>query len=289
MIHTVNALSWAEPFSKDQCEKAIQSLENGGVIYFPNLGFERTASENVYLTPSCLKPRVKNISFDPNQFQLKGLQKEYGLKPLEDMMARFFSNSKQLLETLIPHYQSRLMTGRTSFRPAEIAGRTSSIRKDDTRLHVDAFPATPNQGKRILRVFTNINPNGKTRDWHLGEPFEQVVKRFLSTLRPPRIGSRCLLSLLGITKSYRTLYDHYMLSLHNAMKENEQYQREVSKLAIQFPPNSTWITMTDQVSHAALSGQYLLEQTFYLPVSNMQNPDLSPLNILELYLNKKLA
>jgi len=35
------------------------------------------------------------------------------------------------------------------------------------------------------------------------------------------------------------------------------------------------------VSHAAMAGQYQLEQTFLLPVSAMQQPERSPLRILE--------
>ena len=30
----------------------------------------------------------------------------------------------------------------TFFRPAEVAGRLTTWRKDDTRLHIDAFPAS---------------------------------------------------------------------------------------------------------------------------------------------------
>ena len=33
------------------------------------------------------------------------------------------------------------------------------------------------------------------------------------------------------------------------------------------PAGSTWLTFTDQVSHAAMAGQYQFEQTFLLPVS----------------------
>ena len=33
------------------------------------------------------------------------------------------------------------------------------------------------------------------------------------------------------------------------------------------PAGSTWMTFTDQVSHAAMAGQYQFEQTFLLPVS----------------------
>ena len=47
--------------------------------------------------------------------------------------------------------------------------------------------------------------------------------------------------------------------------------------------------MTDKVSHAALSGQFLLEQTFYLPVQAMKDPNLSPLHMLERKVKKALV
>jgi hypothetical protein len=68
-----------------------------------------------------------------------------------------------------------------------------------------------------------------------------------------------------------------MLHLHDKMKRDDRYQSKVNKTRIDFPSQSTWIVFTDHVSHAALSGQYLLEQTFYLPVSKMANPEVSPL------------
>ncbi len=72
-----------------------------------------------------------------------------------------------------------------------------------------------------------------------------------------------------------------MLHLHDKMKADLRYQVEVPQQEIHFPPGSSWITQTDQVSHAAMSGQYLLEQTFYLPVDAMKNPEHSPLRVLE--------
>jgi len=68
-----------------------------------------------------------------------------------------------------------------------------------------------------------------------------------------------------------------MLHLHDRMKLDKTYQQTLAKQRVDFPPQSTWLVFTDQVSHAALSGQYLLEQTFYLPVEAMDNPTLSPL------------
>jgi hypothetical protein len=72
------------------------------------------------------------------------------------------------------------------------------------------------------------------------------------------------------------------------MKSDEAYQRNAHQQEIHFPTNTTWIVQTDHVSHAAMSGQYLLEQTFYLPVNAMLDEQKSPLRILEKLLNKKL-
>jgi hypothetical protein len=41
--------------------------------------------------------------------------------------------------------------------------------------------------------------------------------------------------------------------------------------------------------HAALAGQFLLEQTFYLPVAAMQDENCAPLRILEQLYQRELA
>jgi hypothetical protein len=38
---------------------------------------------------------------------------------------------------------------------------------------------------------------------------------------------------------------------------------------------------TDQAMHAALSGQFCLEQTFHLPIEALSHPERSPLKVLE--------
>jgi 3-deoxy-D-manno-oct-2-ulosonic acid (Kdo) hydroxylase len=178
--------------------------------------------------------------------------------------------------------------GRASLRPVEAAGRATSWRKDDTRLHVDAFPTTPLNGKRILRLFTNVNPSGRARSWKIGEPFEQVSQRFVSSVRPPTPGSLALLQLFRVTKNRRSLYDHYMLGLHDAMKADDNYQRTCPQSDFDFPAQSTWITFTDSVPHAVTAGQHQFEQTFYLEVEGMVQPEKSPLLILEKQLGKNL-
>ncbi len=288
MFNTLTAASWTAPFSMLEQKAALEAIEEGEVIYLPQLSFQLKPAEQSLLTPTILKKQFKNVSFNPNNRSLKGVVHPEVVSQVRSMMERFFQDSRHLIEQLFAPYKDRLEIGRTSYRPIEVIDRKTSLLKDDTRLHVDAFPATPNHGKRIIRVFSNINPHQKPRVWHVGEPFEKVALAFLPILSKPCFGSRILLVWAKMTKSYRTLYDHYMLQLHDAMKKSDVYQKTVPKTAFDFPAGSTWIVMTDAVSHAALSGQYLLEQTFYLPVEAMVCPQKSPLRILEKNLRKKL-
>ncbi len=277
------------PLGEEQQQQAINAIENGKVIFLPQLTFKLTALEQRFLSPNYVDPKAKNISFDIHSHTLCGVQGSPNDKQqLQAMMKRFAIQARQLVEHLFPHYQTALEQARTSFRPVQVSDRKTSYRKDDKRLHVDAFPATPNQGKRILRVFSNINPQGEDRVWRVGEPFENVAKRFLPQISNPPPGSAKLLKLLKITKSYRTHYDHIMLQIHDRMKADETYQQQAQQCEVRFPPNTTWIVQTDQVSHAAMSGQYLLEQTFYLPVTAMQDPQRSPLRILEKLTSRSL-
>jgi 3-deoxy-D-manno-octulosonic acid hydroxylase-like protein len=171
----------------------------------------------------------------------------------------------------------------------EIAGRTTTWRQDDTRLHIDSFPATPVQGRRILRVFTNVNPEGRVRSWKVGEPFERLAERFASQLRIPLPFTGEMLRLLRITKSRRSAYDALMLQLHDRMKADLTYQSQSPQTTVDFPAGSTWVVFTDRVSHAATAGQYQLEQTFLLPVEAMVRPELSPLRILERIKGRRLV
>nr|MDQ2993708.1 Kdo hydroxylase family protein [Pseudomonadota bacterium] len=52
---------------------------------------------------------------------------------------------------------------------------------------------------------------------------------------------------------------------------------------------STWLVYSDQASHAAMSGQFMLEQTFYLPVTAMLHEQRAPLRVLENALGRSLV
>ena len=276
------------PPSPETTARHVAALEEGSILFAPSARFELTAAERRFLTPACLDGKSKNISLNAETGALHGTGATGAERDeLEQMLRRFSDWARDLVMTLCPGYRDSLRLGLASFRPAEIAGRASSWRKDDTRLHVDAFPSRPMQGRRILRVFANVG--SAPRLWRAGEPFEQVARTFLPRLRPPVPGSSWLLRFLHVTREHRTPYDHFMLGIHDAMKADQRYQSAVSQTEIAFPPGSTWACYTDAVSHAAMSGQFAFEQTFYLPVSAMQDPGRSPLRILERLFQRTLA
>lgn len=278
-LYTVNAQE-LDSLQKENKQQALAALESGKVVYLPAYTFKPSGDEQMILSESVLDKKHKNISYNYQTQRLAGVGADTppGLPVMmQQFMHQFAEHAKQLIDTLLPQYSEAMQWGRTSYRPAEIKGRKSSKRKDDTRLHVDSFPASPVNGLRILRVFFNINPYGEPRVWHIGEPFTQVLARFSSRIPAFNPRRAKLLKLIKATKSLRSPYDHYMLNLHDQMKLDDAYQATLLKHRVDFPSESTWIVFTDQVSHAALSGQFLLEQTFYLPVEAMKNPEFSPL------------
>ncbi len=289
MLETMELDKVDQALTKEAAHQAVLSLEQGRVLYFPTLAFSLQNQEMAFLSPSIVDPRSKNISFDLHTDGLRGtLCQNEEADLLKAMLRRYAVFSRKLIEQVLPAYIPHLKQARTSFRPVEALGRITSYRKDDTRLHVDAFPANPVRGRRILRVFTNVNPEGKPRVWRIGEPFADVARTFLPAISGPVPGLAQLLYALKITKAPRSAYDHYMLKLHDTMKGDTAYQNAAKQEEVRFPPGATWIVFSDQVSHAAMSGQHLFEQTFYLPPEGLQHSEHSPLKILERLLNRPL-
>jgi hypothetical protein len=280
-LTAVQHSEWTAAVPHGILEKTLTALESGNVVFLPRLAFEVDAAETSLFTPAILGSS-KNASFDPISDRLGGTTATgRDAETLRAFMHRFSDAAAVLAGQLFPAYRARLIRGRASFRPAEIAGRQTTWRKDDTRLHVDSFPATPSGGRRILRVFSNVNPDRRARVWRVGDDFDAVARRFAGQLRLPLPGSGHLLALLRVTKSPRSAYDALMLQLHDCMKRDADFQSRSPQATVEFPSGTTWLAFTDQVSHAATSGQYQLEQTFLLPVDAMREPERAPLRVLE--------
>ncbi len=287
--HAVTSLPLSE-WDESQQHSVVKELEQGKVIFLPQLAFSLSEQEEQLLDPIWVDPKRKNISYQPLQDKLTGVADREQEPAIRELLKRHYHSCRQLIAGILPEYQAALHTPTNSLRLHPVARWTqnTSWRKDDSRLHVDAFPSRPNYGERILRIFTNINPHGENRSWRVGESFPALAQRFLPRLKNYSSLSSWLQNTVGITKSYRSHYDHLMLQMHDAMKADTDYQKNGPQVAIDFPQGSSWICFSDQTPHAAMGGQFMLEQTFLLPVNKMHDPRQSPLKILESMTNNTL-
>jgi hypothetical protein len=284
---TLSIADWRPSLAPEAQREAAHALEGGAVLVLPRLGFALSEAERRFLSPQWSDGRAKNISLEGAS--IKGARGGTGdLADLAAMVARFAANAADLVTALFPGYAPFVKRARTSYRTQPAVGRAVSWRKDDSRLHIDAFPSRPSRGERILRVFSNVNPT-EPRVWRVGEPFEAMAKTFLPRIRPPLPGSAIVLAAVRATKGVRSDYDHLMLGLHDRAKADLAYQTSCAQETVPFGPGTTWLCFSDQVMHAAVSGQYMLEQTIHLPLSALVAPERSPLAILERLTGRTLA
>jgi hypothetical protein len=264
-------------------------LETAGLVRLPGEPFRLPPEADPLISSDLADGRAKNISLAPGG-EVRGAVGDAAARGrLATLMAGYRDWAQATLRASAPRYAAWLEPGRTSLRTREVAEGAPSKRKDDRRLHVDAFASQPTGGRRILRVFTNIDPRGEDRVWRVGEPFDAHARRWAGRLRRPWPGEAWALRRLGVTRATRTAYDALMLGLHDAAKLDDAYQASAPRQEIAFPAGATWIVYTDSVVHAAVRGRFALEQTFYLPVDAMAAPDASPARILERLTGRPLA
>ncbi|HET8702154.1 MAG TPA: Kdo hydroxylase family protein [Nitrococcus sp.] len=269
--------------------EATETLERGGVVFFPRLPFMMSEPERVFLDPAVVRqPRRHTgrarIIYEPHSQKIRcsALKEAAEQQRMEAMVRRYAGWARAFVAEIMPRYAGALEFGRTSYRPC--------VRTQAQGLYISSYLAAPTRGRRMLRVFTNVNPHGETRAWHFGEePFESLVTRLLPRIKRGKPGRSWLLKCLGITPVRRTAYDDVMRQLRRLTKHNPELQRTAKRRIFEFPSGSTWIVCTDGLLHGALTGQFAFEQTLLLPVTAMAEPERSPLRILERLLGRSLA
>jgi hypothetical protein len=274
---------WGAPPAAATSNEGFEAeVENGRVLWFPHLRFELLPGEERLLDPAVGDAKAKNISLRAADDALRGAGPDPADQAaLKAMLLRWRDQAMALAERLFPHYRGRAKIGNASFRPYAVEGRQRSWRQDDSRLHVDAFPSNPSRGQRLLRVFTNLNPRGEPRVWRVGEPFEDFARRHVARIGRPLPGSAWAMNALGITKRRRSEYDHFMLELHDRGKADLDWQRDSPQVTVRFEPGQTWVVFSDQVLHAVMSGQFMLEMTILLQPEDLLTPQTSPLHVLQ--------
>jgi hypothetical protein len=305
-VHTIDPVALSEALKGHTKEQYRQSrllrswcsaLEAGSVIYFPQTPVPLPPADiDVLLGQQQTGSRLhKNISYKPDTDLLAGIDRKSAppdeVDKLHAVMRRYSSSVADFLSKFLGPYESQWRRDYASFRPIEEKGRDLPLRRRNDLLHVDAFPTRPTRGMRILRFFHNIHPE-RTRDWAVGQPFAEIIGSFTPRKLPvPKPDgalahkAKKMATSIGLAKLVpkwkRTPYDEFMMRMHNTMKEDEEFQKNCARELVQFASGSSWMVYTETVPHAALSGQYALEQTLLVDPHAMVTPESTPLAVLE--------
>jgi hypothetical protein len=267
-------------------------LEAGNILFFAKTPFAISAADREILLGQKQTSAAyhKNVAYRPAEDRVTGLDKSESAEgeQLRAILRNYSQAAAQFLTAQLPPYAGKWRLDYASFRPIEERGRAARLHARNDLCHVDAFPTRPTNGDRILRLFTNINPQ-QNRIWLTAPPFDVIAKRFSDAIGLPDAkrkdplsrGLRGIGSALRLPGARRSPYDVFMHRCHNAMKEDAEFQEHAPKERWEFPPESTWMVFTDCVSHAVLEGQYALEQTFMVAREAMVEPQRAPISILE--------
>ncbi|MGO9056909.1 MAG: Kdo hydroxylase family protein [Candidatus Binataceae bacterium] len=294
-ITDFTAQGWNNPALRAERSRwCCERLEYGDILVLPHFPVISEQDQNLLTgVRQARSSLIKNISYEPARGRLRGYQRSATDAPLlERVMCGYSELTHAAIGELLSAYAAAIQIDFTSFRPLEEQGRPLRGRSRNDLIHVDAFPTRPARGRRILRFFTNVHPT-KPRVWNTSQTFEDLAASMALDAGLVRYATRggiagslrrALTTVgrgAGIPIADRAPYDRFMLRFHDYLKADQVFQRECSKQRYEFSPGSSWIAFTDMVSHAVLSGQFALEQTFFVPVSSLIAPHQSPLRILE--------
>ena len=277
-------------WSEDRARQICRALEVGDIVFFPSSPIAISTEDRELLLGRKQSSSAyhKNIAYRPSEDRITGLDASEQAEAVElrRILRDYSQRSVEFLSHFLIPYADKWKLDYASFRPLEEQGRPARLHARNDLLHFDSFPTRPTNGGRILRFFTNINPL-QNRVWLTSQTFEAFGPHFarttglLSSFHNPLFrGLHSVARTLHIPGASRPPYDELMHRCHNAMKEDATFQETTPKHRWEFPPNSSWMVFTDCVSHAVLSGQYALEQTFLIPQPALVDAQGSPLAIL---------
>ena len=279
------------------------ALERGDIVHFPRCPIELPDESDLQFLREGVAGRLrnKNISYHPETDSVPGLRAE------PDLVARAQRILKQHAHRVEAFLTRRMPTitrdwtiGTSSFRPIQEKGRNLSPHASNELVHIDAGAYGPTNGDRILRFFVNVNPV-EDRVWATRGAFPDLYARFgraaqvtpdtrrrvsleRGALDKLRTGFLCTVAAAGLPQAMlidSSPYDRTMRQFHNYMKDEPAFRDDTSsQVEIRFAPFSAWMVFTDMVSHASLSGQHALVNTFLLRLRHCRLPQFAPYRIL---------
>lgn len=282
-----NRLNGSDSTSGSQISPQV--LERNELISFTNCPFPLPSADELkfLLTQRTARLGHKDISFDPATGRLSGYREKVqsGRGRLKEVMIAFSESVTTWLKSAVPLYAGGLIKDRVTLRTQEEATRALRLTARNDLLHIDNFPTRPTFGRRILRVYVNINPN-EPQVWAVSEPFPDLLARFMAGHPVPTQSvkewiapSPGVLQLFG-GRAGRSTYDAFMLRLHHFLKESEPFQTQAARKVCTFAPGSAWMLFSDGLAHAQLRGRFALEHSFFVPSECLVRPAESPVSVL---------
>jgi len=231
----------------------------------------------------------KDVSYDPSASELVGQRATHPseARRLADVLAEFSDAATAWLKVTFPEYATGLIPDRATLRTEEEATRALRLTARNDLLHIDNFPTRPTVGRRILRLYVNINVTD-AHVWATSERFPQLLARFAARHRVPARSraewtapSPSVIRLFSRRRRTGSAYDALMMRLHHFLKEDEGFQAQAARKMWSFGPRTMWLLFTDVVSHALLRGRFAMDHSFFVPQDCLTRPADSPLAVLE--------
>src|SRR6266481_5754533 len=275
MLHEADRGGWAE------------ALERGRIVHFPRCPLPLPSPDDQDFLRKGLAPylRRKNVSYYPDAGKLAGLRAPASvLERARGILRDHSARVRDFLQGGMPGFTRGWSPGTSSFRPMEEQGRGLSAHASNELIHVDAGAYGATHGDRILRFFVNLNPS-RERVWISKGTFDELLRRHGEEAGvrkgrlTPGLPERAWSGLLQVTSRAFPMarvvdtspYDRRMRRFHNWMKDSSAI-RQPPHHRFSFAPFSAWMVLTDGVSHACVSGQHALADTFLIPLRNCRLP-----------------
>jgi hypothetical protein len=280
------------------------ALERGEIVHFPRCPIALPDETDLKFLREDLAThlRNKNVSYHPETDSVPGLRKSDPARTerAQRILKQHAGRVESFLTRTMPTLTRDWTVGTSSFRPIQEKGRNLSAHASNELVHIDAGAYGPTHGDRVLRFFVNVNPV-EDRVWATRGTFPELYARFgraaqitpdtrkrasleRGALDQLRTGFLRTLAAAGLPQAMlidSSPYDRAMRQFHNYMKDEPAFRDDTaSEVEIRFAPFSAWMVLTDMVSHASISGQYALVNTFVLRLASCRLPELAPYRIL---------
>jgi hypothetical protein len=283
----------AEP--EENGERWSDELERGRIVRFASCPFPLPPEEDQDFLRTSLGRYLqgKNISYYPGAGRLVGLRAPSETIDRTRHILRDHSRRvRDFLGRRMQRFTAGFWTGTSSYRPLEEEGRKLGAHASNELVHVDAGAYGATHGDRILRFFVNLHPS-RERVWISKGTFAELWRKHGAEAGVPagglepglaeRLYGGALRAAESAFPMLRVIdtspYDRRMRRFHNWMKDTPSFQDGPAE-RFAFAPFSAWMVLTDEVSHACLSGQHALVDTFVVPLANCRVHEQVPFRVL---------